>query len=298
MANTGALVVTGATGFVGSRLTQRLVAEGYEVHILVRPNSNMEQLEMVKEHLHIHFLKDSVEWLADLFRQIRPQAVIHLASYFVSDHQTKDIKELINSNIYFPTQLVEAMTQAGVNRLINTGTSWQHYVNEPYNPVNLYASTKQAFEDIVRYYVEARALQVIHLKLFDTYGPNDPRTKLFHLLEKASEGSEPLEMSPGEQLLDLVHIDDVVEAYVLSLARLLSDQVKQAEDYAVTSGKPISLRDFVNVFSKVTDKVLAIHFGGRPYRNREVMLPWSHGHTVPGWEPRISLEEGIRKSVR
>ena len=69
----------------------------------------------------------------------------------------------MSSNITFGTQLVEAMVANGCYQFVNTGTSWQHYENDEYNPVNLYAATKQAFEDILRYYVETSALRVITL---------------------------------------------------------------------------------------------------------------------------------------
>ena len=167
------------------------------------------------------------------------------------------------------------MTLQGVTKLINTGTSWQHYENEDYNPVCLYAATKQAFEDMLKFYVEASELKVITLKLFDTYGPDDPRPKLFTLLRRVAEEQTELAMSPGEQLIDLVYIDDVIEGYLLAARRLMDNSVSGMEDYAISSGKQISLKELVAIYGRTIGKQLPIKWGGRSYRTREVMVSWN-----------------------
>lgn len=187
------------------------------------------------------------------------------------------------------------MAANGVTGIVNTGTSWQHYENKPYSPVNLYAATKQAFEDILQYYVEARGMKAITLKLFDTYGPNDPRPKLFHLLEKIAREGNTLAMSPGEQLIDLVYIDDVIDFFILAAKSLMAGKVDMHECYAVTSGKPVKLRDLVEIYSQATGNKLLIEWGGRPYRQREVMATWNEGATIAGWNPSITLEDGIKR---
>jgi len=202
---------------------------------------------------------------------------------------------LITSNITFGAQILEAMIHFHVPYLVNTGTAWQHYKNASYNPVNLYAATKQAFEDVLAYYVEAHSLQAITLKLNDTYGPADPRPKLFTLLGQAARGKTHLEMSPGEQFLDLVYIDDVVEAFLIAAFRLFSNVQVGHSRYVVSSGQPVQLRTLVEIYQKVTGQKLDIVWGGRPYREREVMLPWTDGDRLPGWEPQTTLEDGIKK---
>jgi nucleoside-diphosphate-sugar epimerase len=160
----------------------------------------------------------------------------------------------------------------------------------------LYAATKQAFEDILAYYTEATAIKAITLQLFDTYGPDDPRPKLFHLLAKTARSQESLAMSPGEQLIDLVYIDDVIDAY-LCAADLLSTLPAGHQVYAVSSGKPLPLRKLVSIYELVSGLKLHIDWGKRTYRPREVMLTWSKGKTLPGWHAKVGLHEGIRKSI-
>lgn len=285
-------LVTGATGYIGSKLVHRLVRDGWQVAIVARADSSLAVLDAVLPAISVHRHDGSTSGMVSIVAAVRPDVVFHLASLFLAQHKSDDIAALVGSNLLFSTQLAEGMAANNVRYLVNTGTSWQHYENAPYNPVNLYAATKQAFEDILAYYVEADLLKVTTLALFDTYGPNDPRKKLVTLLRNTAASGEPLYMSPGEQIIDLVHIDDVLDAYLLAAERIES-QTQPSACYGVSSGETLNLRQFVALFERVIGKPVPIVWGGRPYREREVMVPWN-APTLDGWTPRIRLEDGLR----
>lgn len=287
-------LITGATGFVGSHLTEKLYHDGWDVHIIVRPTSNLNRLTPILSGITVHVHDGTTVQMIAIMKKANPDVVFHIASAVVSQHEPEDIATLMDSNILFATQLIEAMIQNEVYHLINTGTSWQHYQNEAYNPVCLYAATKEAYETILKYYMEVTPLQVINLKLFDTYGPNDPRRKLIPLLQETAKTNESIEMSAGEQLIDLVHIRDVVNAFVVAADRFLNHKANQWEAYAVSSANPIKLKDMVKTYEKILERSLPITWGALPYRLREVMVPWNNGKKLPGWEPTIQLDEGLR----
>lgn len=289
-------LITGGTGFIGAHLVKRLVADGWDAHVIIRPGSRMDSLGEIVNKFTVHEHNGTTEGMFEIVKESSPHVVFHLASLFLAQHQANDIEQMVNSNILFATQLVEAMTAQGVYKLINTGTSWQHYENRNYSPVNLYAATKQAYESILQFYIETNHLKVITLKLHDTYGPNDPRSKLFTLLRKVAKEQVSLAMSPGEQLLDLVFIDDVVDAFMIAADRIDTNDVHQHGIYSVSSGKPIKLRELVSTYCKIIGKSLPIEWGGKPYRKREVMSPWNNGEWLAGWRPKVELEEGIRKT--
>lgn len=293
----GTVLVTGATGFVGSHLVRRLLADCWQVHLVVRAGSPLKPVADLEEQLTVHRHDGSIDGLLSIVRNSKPDLVIHLASLFLPQHRAEDLEPLIRCNILFPVQLVEAMAANNCYRLINAGTSWQHYQNHDYSPVNLYAASKQAFEVLLQYYLETTPLRAITLKLFDTYGPGDPRPKLFKLLDTAARQMTPLAMSPGEQLIDLVYIDDVVESFVLAGERLLNSAVERHERFPVSSGKPVSLRELVTLYERALGKKLPLEWGGRPYRQREVMVPWNTAQPLPGWQPRIGLEEGLARII-
>lgn len=289
------VLVTGATGFVGGHLVKRLLKERHEVHVLVRPTTDLalfgDDLDRIVSHRH----HGTTEGMVELVRNVQPDAVIHLASLFLGEHQPGDVDDLIASNILLSTQLAEAMAANEVQLLINVGTSWQHHEDGDYNPVNLYAATKQAYRSILRYYIETANLKVINLELFDTYGPNDQRGKLFALLDRLRTSGDTLAMSPGDQQLDPVYIDDVSEAFIAALKLLRSDVVQDEVTYSVRSQNPIKLKDLVKTYEDATSSTLNIEWGGRPYRDREVMVPWSRGETLPGWSSTVTLQEGIKR---
>ena len=286
-------IVTGATGFVGSNLVAKLIEEGWQVGVIVREESKYEQFESM-EHVSIFFYNGTVEILIEIIATFKPDIVFHLASLFLSSHRPSEINALIQSNILFGTHLLEAMAQNGVSRFVNTGTSWQHFENHEYDPVCLYAATKQAYEDIVTYYARVYEIKAITLKLFDTYGTGDSRLKLLALLNNLRyEQNNMLGMSPGDQIINLVHIKDVINAYILSSERLLSNLVLETESYAVSANEEVSIKELVMLIEQILHAKLPIQWGIRPYRSREVMIPWNKGTRLPGWEPKISLIEGL-----
>jgi len=290
-------LLSGATGFIGSNLARRLVNEGWCVHAISRFGSTMPE---IPEFAHVvnHVHDGSMESMLDCVARAKPDVVFHLASKTQAEHKPEDVEPLIQSNILFGNQLLEAMKVNAVDKLVNTGTFWQHYNNKDYNPVCLYAATKQAFEALLEYYIQACGINAITLKLFDTYGPNDPRPKLFHLLNKAATTGEPLDMSAGEQLIDLVYIDDVVEAYLIAAQRLIEGKVTQHETYAVSSGHPLPLKELVQLYAQVTKQTVNVNWGARPYRYREVMMPWNLGKFLSGWNATVELQKGLAASVK
>jgi len=283
-------LITGATGFIGTHLAARLVARGATVVAVVRPTTDTRLLpEGVRPVLH----DGTTAALADVVRRAKPDVTFHLAARFVAQHGPDDIAGLIDDNVLFSAQLFDALAGAGCRRLVNVGTGWQHQAGAPARPVNLYAATKQAVQDLLAYFTTASTLRAVTLKLLDTYGPGDRRQKLFTVLHRASETGVPLQMSPGEQLLDLVHVDDVVDALLVAAQRAGSNDADSSESFAVPAARRYTLREVVELYSSVTGRPVDVVWGGRPYRDREVMVPWT-GDPLPGWRPAVPLADGLR----
>jgi nucleoside-diphosphate-sugar epimerase len=271
---------------------------GWVVGVLGRPDS-VAKVALGEGGRAFGYTGQTSEVLAAV-AEFEPDVVFHLASLFLAGHTPEQIEPLISANVLFGAQLLEAMHQSSCAVLVNAGTAWQSYRveapfdGEAYVPVNLYAATKQAFEDLARYYVETAGLRSITLRLFDSYGPGDTRRKLLRLLLETLRTGETLGMSPGDQVMDLVHVDDLCRAFEHAGELGLSRTEAAAEVYGVSGGQRRTLREVAATLEEAAGRPLAVEFGKRPHRPREVMQPWE-GDALPGWEPRVTLSEGFRR---
>jgi nucleoside-diphosphate-sugar epimerase len=289
------ILLTGATGFIGQNLIKHLLDEHHSIITLIRPDSNTSALDKRVSRV---VYSGKIDDLITLFQNEHFDGVIHLASLFLAAHKSQDIFGLIHSNIQFGTELLEACKLSKTPWFINTGTFWQHYENETYNPVNLYAATKQAFEDIAKYYTETSGLIFTTLKLNDTFGPNDTRNKVFNLWHSLSKTEERLDMSPGDQIIDICYIEDVIDAYKTLIRHIQSNpNLVKNKTFAIYSGERMSLKNLANVFANSIGKTLNIRWGGREYREREVMIPQDKIAPLPEWKAHYTLTEAIHKTL-
>ncbi len=290
--------VTGATGYIGSSLTKRLVKEGSSVHVLVRSASNKHGLREVIDQITEHVYDGTYQSIDQAIRDSKPEIVIHLSSFASISYETKDVPAMLESNIVFGTYLAEAMANHKVTNLLNTGSFAQHFQQEDYYPNSLYAATKQAYEDVLLYYTKHSILNSITLVLFDNFGPNDPRPKIMNLLYRSMKDGTTLLMSPGEQWMDLLYIDDVIEAYIQAASLLMENKVLGSLRYAVGSEKLIQLNKLVLLMEQLSGEKIRVKWGARDYRSGEIMIPWRKGVPLPGWKQSIPLEQAIDRFIK
>ncbi len=291
------LLVTGASGFLGTHLVERLVAEGHVVHGLLRASSQPRwQRDLpVKKFI---LSQDPSE--LHRYLKLHPiSTIIHTASLFKHTAGIGDVGPLIQSNIELGAAILEASRETSVQWFINTASSWQHFQNHNYDPVNLYAATKEAFEKILTYYTQATMLKSVTVKLFDTYGPHDLRNKIIPSLKAQIGCSQPLAMSDGNQRLDLCHIDDIVRAYSLIVQQIANGQGQVLENrcFGLSSHERVSLRELVSLVEEITQEKILVDWGARPLRMREVMEPWESFTPLPGWSPSMGLRERLQQTL-
>lgn len=289
------ILVTGATGYIGREFVKSY-CNVYNIITLVRESSDISKIE--KLDCTVKKYSDFAE-IEDIFKENNISGIIHFAANIIVEHKVNEIQDLINSNITYGTYLLEFCKQYSVKWFINTGTFWQNYNSENYNPVNLYASTKEALIDIGKYYTQTSNLVFTTIKLNDTFGPNDTRAKIFNLWDKYSKSGETLSMSKGEQIIDISYIKDILNAFETMIENLQDSGIKtyNNKNYVVSSNQRMTLKELASLFEKVTQRKLNINWGSRPYRDREVMIPYELGETVPNWEQKYSLEKAIIETI-
>ncbi len=298
-------IVTGATGYIGGRLLARLMADGAEVCIVVRPKtvlaptlSAAEAEERLAVHRHDPQAVGSTETLVERVCTFAPDTVFHLAALCLGTHDSARLRALLEANVIFGAEMLEATSKAGDATFIATGTFWEYGLgDETYRPTSLYAASKRAFRDLMLYFQQAEGLRAVELKLFDVYGPDDPRGRLLDLLLDAQATGKPLPLSPGEQRVDLVHVEDVVDAYLHAAKALRTSNVfLERTDYMVSSGYRLTVREVVARLEAISRRHVPVTFGARDYRPREVMEPW-RGKALPGWRPNRTLGDGLTEMI-
>lgn len=281
------IFVTGVSGYIGSMLVEKLLELNHQVSGLIREESRVKQ---INNSCKLYEYKKDIKSIRNALQEFKPDIIIHLASLFLQNHESEDINRLFESNILLNAYLYQSMLDVGVKKIINTGTSWEYY-NQINKPVNLYAATKIASEKLLEYYIDVHNFKVINLKLFDSYGPKDKRKKLFYYLRNAVRSRDYFKISPGDQLLNLVYIDDTLSAYTLAINEIENGLNKNT--FGVGGNKLITLKELVDCYSRVLGVPIPVLFGALNYRDREVMIPWQKFDVVPGWVPKMDLEEGI-----
>ena len=287
-------LITGATGFLGRHLCVKLLEKDYKIVVLVRETSDISFLSKYsKQEVVVCQLDKDFNVIDEVVKNYKPLITFHLAATFDKGYTNKEIVNLINTNILFGTILLNSLVKCNCKNFINIGTYWQNFKDETYNPFNLYAATKQSFQDIIKFYEEEYGLQCITLKLCDTYGEDDGRKKIINLLKQAYQKDEELDMTKGEQYLSLTYIDDVVKGIILASDYVLNNEI-YGKTFWIANKKTVKLFDLVKIIEDIVNKNLKINCGNIPYKKREIMQPYI-GNILPGWEAMTGIDVGLRK---
>ena len=292
------VIVTGATGYIGRNLVESLIKNNNKVGIIVRENSKLDIFNENISKIDIFKMNDDINQLINFFKEFKCECVFHLASACIVEYKKTDIESIIDSNIKFGSFILEAMKENNIKNIINTGSFSQHYKNEEYNPASLYAATKESFEKILEYYVHAENFKAITLKLFDTYGVADGRRKVINIIKDKAIKNEEINLSPGEQKLDLIYIEDVVNGFLKAFEYLNNIDNGEHKKYAICTGRKLTLKEIVQIFETESGLSINVNFGKVSYRKREIMDPWSNYEILPNWKSKISLEDGIRMILK
>lgn len=247
------ILLTGATGFLGSHIAERLLLRGYTVACPVRDIENLRRLQP----LHGQVKLIPMERLASGIAEFGADTVIHTACAYARGNNT--LQDILDANLVFPLRVLEETRKQGRIRWINTDTCLPVYLNE-------YALTKNQFCQWGKYYSERDGLQFINLKLEHFYGPDAPKDQfLMWAIEKLRK-DEPLELTAGTQKRDFVYIGDVLDVYEAILNKEITDAYV---DIPVGTGEAPSIREVVEYLKDCTNSNSELRFGVQPFRTGE-----------------------------
>ncbi len=291
------ILVTGATGFIGSHLVERLVTEGAHVHIFARSTTNTWRLENIIDQVHAHDVDIRIYGAVQTaMGDIRPDIVFHLAAIGVHDpFLSRNLA--MRTNLDGTLNVVQAATNANTKRIVYTGTCHEygeHADEGTIDPISPYAASKAAAWTFCRMYYKTMGWPIVGLRLFQVYGEKQIGTLVPTSIEAAASG-RALPTTPGEQVRDWIHIDDVVDAFLR--AGFVDDIEGQSFDVGTGHGHSVKALTKM-IFSHFDD--IEPQIGALPYRPGEV---WSivanpeRTRRVLQWQANVDLKAGIKKTV-
>lgn len=274
------ICIIGARGFLGSNISQHLRNRGEEVRALsFRGAPSIDVINKMR--------------VVAATGNLRAVLICGAAQFSTDDPNA--VEAIVNSNLRMPSLVASVLSQESPKtRLLHFGTSWQDGVGGREFPYNFYASSKSAGETLLEHFA-SKGLPTISLRLHDTYGLGDTRRKLLNLAIDAIETNGRLDMTPGDQLFDLVHIRDVVKAVDLALELPIETSLG-LQRFDVGPTDTYTVKDVIELLCDIYEVRPGTHFnfGALPYRASEKMTSATL-NLMPGWRPETLLEDGLRE---
>ncbi|MEM9542576.1 MAG: NAD-dependent epimerase/dehydratase family protein [Cyanobacteria bacterium P01_E01_bin.42] len=298
------ILITGGTGFIGANLTRRLLLQGHEIHLLVRPNYKSWRIKDIKPDLRLHAVNlEDEEALNQRISRIKPERIFHLAVHGAYSSQN-NLRAMIDTNIIGTVNLLQACLKTDFDVFVNTGSSSEYgYKDYPpseiewLEPNSYYAITKASATLFCRYIAKNQNLRIPTLRLYSVYGSYEESTRLMPtLIERGLQGKLPPLVNP-KIARDYVYIDDVVEAYLLA-AMMNTNELGAV--FNVGTGIQTTLRDVVEIARKVLKIPAKPQWGTMPDRHWDTTVWVADNRKIKeelGWSPYYSFEEGFQEMV-
>lgn len=285
------ILLSGATGFLGSALSKFWVDSGHQVTALLRRESLTKQARLEAMGLSV-LVFDGLQALPELVSTTAPEAIVHTACSY--GRAGESVPDIFNANVAFGVSLLDsAATLNNGCHFINTGTVLD-------KSTNYYSLTKWQFSEWGESVVSTfnNNLKFTNVLLQHMYGPDDAESKFTtYVLHSCQMNIPQLKLTHGEQVRDFIYVDDVVSAYDALLNNVSS--LNAVEHVQVGSGVALQLKDFVHAAHQITRSSTQLLFGAVPYRPNEAMhcLADVSRMNELGWTPKYSLEVGLRTTI-
>jgi nucleoside-diphosphate-sugar epimerase len=297
------VLLTGATGFLGTHLARELVRQGAVVHAIRRDSRSATRLPCEGIAWHQADLLDPTS-LRRAVEAATPHVVFHLAATAVAFDAAKD-EETYRVNVEGAWNLWQALAGRPC-RLVHTGSCGEYgqavgQVKEDHvcRPTWFYPATKNASVVLLSTLGQCRQREVVVLRPFGPFGPADDPSRVVPQVVQTLLRGEEVQVTAGEQLRDFAYVDDHVLAFLRAATSPLPES---GRIYNVGSGDVIRLRDFITLIAEAVggDAIRRVRFGAIPYRENELWemsCDISAARAELGYRPRVSLREGLARTV-
>jgi CDP-paratose synthetase len=284
------ILLTGATGFLGSHLLFALLDKQYQIVIVKRSFSSSLNIDEFLKRVTAYNL-DSVT-LNDIFRKEKYfDAVIHLATEYGREQDS--LQRIVSTNICFSLELLQLSIQYKTPLWINTGTFF------PKN-YNYYALSKAQFFEWGRQLIKGNETHFVNLVLHHMIGPKDSDTKFsMYVVNNCLSNTKELALTSGLQKRDFINVLDVVNVYSLLLSHKWLGK-NHIHEFDVGTGQMTTIRQFVEMVHTLSKSNTLLKFGVVPQTEREIMVAKADIRPLSflGWKPQFSLEQTIKQIIK
>ncbi|MGZ0052655.1 NAD-dependent epimerase/dehydratase family protein [Brevibacillus gelatini] len=287
------VLLTGATGFLGSHLARALLAEGHQVTILKRSTSDCSRLADIASELAACDV-DAADLLSAFSRHGPFDAVMHAATAYGRRGESE--AALVEANVLFPLRLLRACCEYGTGLFVNTDTFSRASLAFGATHLAGYHLTKKQFAEWGAHAAVQYGLAFANMRLEHVYGPDDQPDKFIpYVIRQCLQDGARLALTSGEQKRDFVYVTDVVEAYLLLLRQKDSLPKGAYLEYQVGTGRATAVRELVEKIHSLTCSTAQLQFGALPQRPGELMCSQADTRKLRelGWKERVSLEQGL-----
>lgn len=286
------ILLTGATGFLGSNILERLLSAGWSVAIIVRAKSDYFRIEKFLSNPLLTICNIDEKDPKEIFEKNKVKAIIHTATEYGREG---GIAKILEANLVLPIRLIEMGIQYGVSCFINTDSYFNKYDNSYSHLLNYSLSKKSLLVWLKPF---SNQIRIINVVLEHMYGPYDSKSKFVeNLIQKiAIEQEERVKLTHGHQKRDFVYVDEVVDAFLLLLKYGLEHQFS-FKTFEVGTGKSSQIRDFAEEVKRLSGSQSILGFGDIAYRDDEMMNSVADINPLLelGWCPKFNTTEGIKK---
>ena len=285
------ILLTGATGFLGSHLLESFISNGFEVSILKRSTSETFRIDFLVNQYASYNVDEKN--LKEIFEVVKPDIVVHTACSYGRNNETT--LEVLETNLIFALELLQESEVNQVSTFINTDTHLPKNISD-------YSLSKAQFREWLE--IKSKNIQVINLRLEHIYGPKDDDSKFIPwLLNKMIYEEGSIKLTSGKQKRDFIYITDVVAVYSLIINK--ANDLPNWNLFDIGTNHLIDMKSFVLLIAQIVQNrfgnqiIHRLEFGAIDYRPFDVMTPILDVSKIKklGWAPVNSISEGLEKII-
>lgn len=285
------ILLSGATGFLGSYLLKSFMKNGYNIVVLKRSTSDVFRIKDCLDKVYYYNI-DKIN-LSEIFQNHIIDVVINTVTNY--GRKDSNLSSVLDTNLLFGLRLLEEASSANVKAFLNTDTLLERNINA-------YALSKAQFVDWMKF-LSCQNTKMINIKIEHMYGSLDDENKfIYWFIHQLKQNVEKIDLTSGAQKRDFIYIDDIVNAYEIILKNM--NILKNFEEFELGTGKSIEVKRFVDQivkeFRRKRDISTKLNFGAIPYRENENMNMHADITKLEklGWQPKVAMKDGIKRILQ